>query len=110
MMNTIGINSEGRAKVWLNENFAQLERELEDIQVETSELGAVNNLVNLVSARVYEDRNFPIDYPRNLNFDGVHRYIEEVFSKLKGFQVDRVYLDRTEFKKNYHELRLREEK
>ena len=52
-------------------------------------------MIRLVDSKVYEDKNFPIEYPRNLNFEGVEKYILQVFKDLEGFKVDRVYLDRT---------------
>ena len=55
----------------------------------------MNNLIRLIDSKVYENVNFPIEYPRNLDFEGVQKYIKEVFKNLSGFKVDRVYLDRT---------------
>lgn len=106
----IGINSEGRARIWLNKNFAKFEPETDIIPIESSELAIVNNLIRILESKTYVDRNLPIDYPRNLDLKSVVQYVNQVFKNLKGFEVDRVYIDRAEFNKKYNELRQRSEK
>ncbi len=65
----------------------------------------MNNLIRILESKTYVDNNFPIDYPKNLDLISVVNYINNVFNSLKGFEVDRVYVDRAEFEKKYNELK-----
>lgn len=62
----------------------------------------MNNLIRILESKTYVDNNFPIDYPKNLDLISVVNYINNVFNSLKGFEVDRVYVDRAEFEKKYN--------
>lgn len=81
--------------------------EKDTIPIPTSELGIVNNLINILESKTFTDNHFPIDFPRNLDFTAVVNYVNQVFASLQGFEVDRVYVDRVEFSKKYNELRQR---
>lgn len=54
----------------------------------------MNNLIRILESKTYADHNLQIDYPRNLDFSSVVNYVNKVCSDLKGFEVDRVYIDR----------------
>jgi len=56
----------------------------------------------MLESKTYADNNLPIDYPRNLDLNSVVNYINKVFTNLKGFEVDRIYIDRAEFTKKYN--------
>jgi hypothetical protein len=97
--NLIGINAEGRARVWVNQNFAKVEPEKDVVKIESSEIGIVNNLIRIMEAKTVPKDTLRIDYPWHLNLSSAVNYVNKVFAEFNGFEVDRVYIDRAEFAK-----------
>ena len=104
-LNTIGVNSEGRARIWISENFADYETEKDTIPAPNTELAVVNTLVRLIERKATENSSFNVPFPRNLNFKSASTYTEEALKSAGSSSVDRVYLDRGEFKKRDREQR-----
>ena len=61
----------------------------------------MNNLIRAVSAKVnhQEGVNF-VNYPYNFNFQDALEYLTNSLTRVEGFQIDRVYLNREEYSKS----------
>lgn len=55
----------------------------------------MNNLIRILESKTAPDNGaFPLQYPRNLDFSSAVKYINNIFTSLSGYEVDRVYIDR----------------
>ena len=64
----IGVNSQGRAKMWINSNSAICSLQRNMIQQQSSQMNILNNIIRIISPKVQKDANFPVKYPKNLDF------------------------------------------
>lgn len=96
---TIFISEDGQARVWVNENLARNRCEPEDCMDSRSanvELMVVNNLVRLLSGKVYNNE-LPPEYPFATDFQQTLRYLQQARQQHRHYQIDKIYVDRNLF-------------
>ena len=56
---------------------------------------SVNNFIRIIKSKTFNEQDFGVEYPFNLDLKSVVLYVNKVFDSLGRYKIEKIYLDRS---------------